>query len=96
MGRWAGPQCGGWGWKDGQMGETPVGRMGKVDGTPVGGTGRWVGPQQHGVMSMHRTSAGGRHTGFPPSADHRRPVSWPVKASGAKVHLCCFRLWICF
>lgn len=39
------------------MGETLVGGMGKVDGTPAGGTGRWVGPQQRGVMSMHRTSA---------------------------------------
>ena len=34
MGRWAGSQCGGWGWKDGQMGETSLGRM-----------GRWMGPQ---------------------------------------------------
>lgn len=78
-------QCGGWEWKDGQMGETPV-----------WGMGRWVGPQPGGVMSMSRTSACGGHTGFPPNADHRCPVSWPMKASRAKVHLCCFRLLICF
>lgn len=36
MGRWAGPQCGGWEWKDGQMGETPVGGDGQVGGTPAG------------------------------------------------------------
>ena len=89
--RWVRPQLGGRaGGRDpsggeGQVGGTPVGGMGKVGGTPAG-----CGDEHAPDLSQW-----GRHR-LPPNADHRYPVFWPVKASGDKVRLCCFRLLICF
>ena len=81
MGRWVKPHWGGW-----AGGLDPnVGGVGKVGGTPAGCS------DEHAPD----LSRWGTHR-LPPNADHRYPVFWPVKASGDKVRLCCFRLLICF
>lgn len=85
-----------WTWVGGQDPQCGVGEEGRADGEPQWGWAGWDSQPGWGDEHALTLRLVGDTQAFLPNADHKCPVSRPMKASRAKVHLCCFRLLICF